>query len=262
MNPPAQSTAPWAGSLDTPRPVSGFHRAACVSHARAATHYHARMQEVSYTIAGPCSHQVEIRKSRFVAQAAPVSSASEALEYVHGIAADGTSKCWAYRVGQTYRFSDDNEPSGSAGKPILAAIDGRQLDGVALVVTRWFGGIKLGIGGLIRAYGRVAAECLREAERVAIIPRVRMILVCGHAEYARITPRMATCDVHAVDEHFDARGVTARVSLPARSVAKWRQLVADITHGQGVLESDSPSGESEPSASDPPPGQTTHPHKT
>lgn len=64
-----------------------------------------------------------------------------------------THNCWAYKVGAQYRFSDDGEPAGTAGRPILSAIEAQHLDRVMVVVTRYFGGIKLGVGGLVRAYG-------------------------------------------------------------------------------------------------------------
>src|SRR5690242_3615728 len=106
------------------------------------------------TLAAPCSHAVEIKKSRFLAQAAPASSAEAAMAFVDSLRDNGGGHhCWAYRIGQAYRFNDDGEPSSSAGKPILAAIDGQGFDRVVVVVTRWFGGVKLGVGGLIRAYG-------------------------------------------------------------------------------------------------------------
>src|SRR3546814_18000784 len=76
---------------------------------------------------------------------------------------DATHNCWAWRIGDDYRSNDDGEPAGTAGRPILAAIDGQGMDRVVVVVTRWFGGIKLGAGGLVRAYGGTAAECLRRA---------------------------------------------------------------------------------------------------
>ncbi len=80
-----------------------------------------------------------------------------------------THNCWAYRIGQDYRFNDDGEPGGTAGRPILQAIEGQGVDRVVVVVTRWYGGIKLGAGGLARAYGGTAAECLRLAERTPLV---------------------------------------------------------------------------------------------
>ena len=109
------------------------------------------------TLAAPASHALEIKHSRFLAQACPINSAAEALAFFDAVSTpDATHNCWAYRYGNEYRSSDDGEPAGTAGRPILAAIDGQGYDRVAVVVTRWYGGIKLGAGGLVRAYGGTA----------------------------------------------------------------------------------------------------------
>src|SRR3954447_7594427 len=123
-----------------------------------------RMAGMPDTLAQPVSHTLEVKHSRFIAHAAPIDGAAAALAFLQQVAvADATHNCWAYRHGQDYRSSDDGEPAGTAGRPILAAIDGQGFDRVMVVVTRWFGGIKLGAGGLVRAYGGAAAECLRTA---------------------------------------------------------------------------------------------------
>src|SRR5690625_1753942 len=140
------------------------------------------MSETLYTLVRPSSHQAEIKKSRFVAQAAAIDNVEAALQFVRQTSdPEASHNCWAYRLGQEYRFNDDGEPSGSAGKPILAAIDGQNLDGVVVVVTRWFGGTKLGIGGLIRAYGGTAAACMRQGENVAIISTQSLEVTSSYA---------------------------------------------------------------------------------
>ena len=112
------------------------------------------MSEPLATLTQRCRHQEDIRKSRFLALAAPVPSIEHALAFVREVSTpEATHNCWAYRIGHDYRFNDDGEPGGTAGRPILQAIDGQRMDGVAVVVTRWYGGIKLGAGGLVRAYG-------------------------------------------------------------------------------------------------------------
>ncbi|MGE4125579.1 MAG: YigZ family protein, partial [Pusillimonas sp.] len=119
---------------------------------------------MAYTLSEPVSYQEDIRKSRFLVWAAPVRTPQEAADFI-GQHADpaATHNCWAWKIGQAYRFNDDGEPGGTAGKPILQAIQGQGLDQVAVLVVRWFGGIKLGTGGLVRAYGGTAAQCLRAA---------------------------------------------------------------------------------------------------
>ena len=116
---------------------------------------------MSDTLPAPVSLAIEVKHSRFLARAAPADSTHAAQAFVGSVSdPDATHNCWAWRIGGDYRSSDDGEPAGTAGRPILAAIDGQGFDRVVVVVTRWFGGIKLGAGGLVRAYGGSAAECL------------------------------------------------------------------------------------------------------
>ena len=114
-----------------------------------------------------------VKKSRFLALALPVTTEEEAKAAIgeHGHV-DASHNCWAWRIDKAYRFSDDGEPSGTAGRPILAAIDGQSLDKTLVIVTRWFGGILLGSGGLVRAYGGTAAACLRTATVIEIKPSI------------------------------------------------------------------------------------------
>jgi putative IMPACT (imprinted ancient) family translation regulator len=117
------------------------------------------------------STEDEIKKSRFLATAAPVESAEQALALLPELKdPKATHNTWAFKVGEVHRFSDDGEPGGTAGRPILSAIEQVGIDRVLVMVTRHFGGIKLGSGGLVRAYGGAAARCLREAPRVTLVP--------------------------------------------------------------------------------------------
>ena len=107
---------------------------------------------MSHTLTAPCAHQEDIKKSRFAAFAAPVSTVDEAMRFFAANSdPEATHNCWAYKIGQEYRFNDDGEPGGTAGRPILQAIEGQGMDRVAVLVVRWFGGVKLGAGGLVRA---------------------------------------------------------------------------------------------------------------
>ncbi len=122
-------------------------------------------------------YEVEIKKSRFIARADRVDCLHEAQAYLERIRRPrATHNCWAYRIGQQYRFSDDGEPGGTAGKPIWHAIEKQHIDRVMVVVIRYFGGIKLGAGGLARAYGGCAAKCLQQAHLAPIVPRAEIRL--------------------------------------------------------------------------------------
>ena len=185
------------------------------------------------TLASPWRHEEDIRKSRFLAQAAPVESPAEALAFFEA-AGDpaATHNCWAYRIGDAYRFNDDGEPGGTAGRPMLQAIDGQGCDRVAVVVTRWYGGIKLGAGGLARAYGGTAAECLRLAPRVAIVAMGRLSIHCDFAELALVSARIRDMDATIEQENFVADGAELTVLAPLDRLDAIAARVVDLSRGR------------------------------
>ena len=184
----------------------------------------------------------EIKKSRFLAQAAPADSEEEARRFIaeHSMP-DAGHNCWALRVGDVYRFSDDGEPGGTAGRPILQAIEGQEMDRVAVVVSRWFGGILLGAGGLVRAYGGTAASCLKAAEREPIVDYATLSVACAFADEARIRSSLGGFPGTRVETTgFTPEGVRLHVTLPRDRADAFIRLVADISRGQAVVE---PAGE-------------------
>jgi uncharacterized YigZ family protein len=189
-----------------------------------------------WTLAAPARLAQEVRKSRFVANAAAITDADEAAAFIARVSArDATHNCWAWRVGQHYRFNDDGEPAGTAGRPILQAIDGQGLDRLAVVVTRWFGGIKLGAGGLMRAYGGCAAECLRGAARRELVAMAEVEFRLAFASLPLLHARLSEFDAHTGSEHFDGDGATLHVVLPDARVAALRSFLADLSRGQCQL---------------------------
>lgn len=191
------------------------------------------MSEALHALTERFHHSEEIRKSRFLAQAAPVATAAQALDFLRE-ASDPTAthNCWAYRIGQAYRFNDDGEPGGTAGRPILQAIEGQGIDNVVVVVTRWFGGIKLGAGGLVRAYGGTAAECLRLAPREPIVTMARLGLHCDFAELALLKARLKELQAEVEQETFAADGVALQLRLPEGRVAEAQARINDISRGR------------------------------
>lgn len=191
------------------------------------------------TLAAPAAHALEVKHSRFIVHAAPVQAPEAALAFLEEVAdRTATHNCWAYRIGSQYRFSDDGEPAGTAGRPILAAIDGQGYDQVMAVVTRWYGGIKLGAGGLVRAYGGAVAECLRTALRQPLI---------AYAEVAITYPFEATGSVHAavgqfgaekLGEDFLAEGASLRLRLPVDRVDALKIQLRDATRNRVRFGSD------------------------
>jgi uncharacterized YigZ family protein len=194
------------------------------------------MSDPLVTLAAPCSHAVEIKKSRFLAQAAPASSPEVAMAFVESLRGNGGDHhCWAYRIGQAYRFNDDGEPSSSAGKPILAAVDGQGFDRVVVVVTRWYGGIKLGMGGLIRAYGGTAAQCLQQATKQPIVHVTRKALRCDFAQWSLLEGRIRERGIAIENTTYGALEVEAILAVPSGQESALAHLVADATQGRGSL---------------------------
>lgn len=190
-----------------------------------------------YTLEHTETFSQDIKKSRFIAHAAPVASEDEAKAFIAAVSDPSANhNCWAWRVGQAYRFSDDGEPSGTAGKPMLQAIDGQALDCVAVVVTRWFGGILLGSGGLMRAYGGTAAACLKAAVKIEIIQRIEGEIVAGFSDLAVLKARLgALPDLILVNEEFTAAGAVLTVALPEATAAQANRLVTDVTSGRAFV---------------------------
>lgn len=188
---------------------------------------------MAFTLSGPCEYREEIRKSRFLALAAPIASPAEAQAFLERHSDRAAShNCWAWKCGAQYRFSDDGEPGGTAGRPILAAIEGQDCDRVAVLVIRWYGGIQLGTGGLARAYGGSAARCLQGGERIALVARVQARCHVPFAELARVRARLAEWQVLVEQEAFDASGALLRLSLPAERFDALRQQLSDLGRGQ------------------------------
>ncbi|MGF9565390.1 YigZ family protein [Neorhizobium sp. JUb45] len=178
-----------------------------------------------------------IKNSRFAAIALSVASEEEAKSAIteHGFA-DANHNCWAWRIGATYRFSDDGEPSGTAGKPILAAIDGQSLDQALVIVTRWFGGILLGSGGLVRAYGGTAAACLRAATMVEVKPTIAARVSFEFSDLARMKARLLAVNELAItEEQFTATGADLVLRVPEAEIETVSRLISDLTSGRAEL---------------------------
>ena len=189
-----------------------------------------------FTLSAPAQLAQEIRKSRFVARAAAAESEEAAMSIIGRVAEKAaTHNCWAWRIGTRYRFSDDGEPGGTAGRPILQAIDAQGFDQVVVVVTRWFGGIKLGTGGLARAYGGCAAECLRTAAKAELVDSVRVQCKLEFSVLPRLRARLHDLVAEVEDESFDGGGVTVIIDIPGARLSELEALIADLTRGRAEL---------------------------
>lgn len=197
------------------------------------------------TLAGPSIHRVDVKKSVFVALAARADSAEQVAGVLRGLAAehaDASHLCWAYRIGQQYRFSDGGEPGGTAGQPILRAIDTQGLDHVVVGVIRYFGGVKLGAGGLARAYGGAAAEALRRAERSTEVPTTELLVRVPFDALGTLHHVLSELDGERVDEAYDEAGVRLRVRLRESDVDRLADRLRGATRDAFRIEVESSDG--------------------
>lgn len=119
-----------------------------------------------YTISSDIKNEITINKSKFICVYKKVYNEEDALIFIDNIKniyKDATHYCYSYIIDNTKRFNDDGEPGGTAGMPILNVLENNSLNYIVCIVIRYFGGIKLGAGGLVRAYSKSAAECLKAA---------------------------------------------------------------------------------------------------
>ena len=140
-----------------------------------------------------CSEaEYTVNRSRFIGRCFPVDSEEAALCLLSDIRKrhwDATHNCFAYRIGETAaaaRFSDDGEPGGTAGKPIMDVLTGKGLTNVLCVVTRYFGGILLGAGGLVRAYSKSAADAVTKAGMVSYLPGTILYITIDYSRYGTL----------------------------------------------------------------------------
>ena len=188
-----------------------------------------------FTLAGRVEHWLEVKQSRFLAQGFPISDIDQAmacLDIARQQAA--THHCWAYKLGSNYRFSDDGEPSGTAGRPILTAIDGQQIDAVMMIVTRWYGGINLGKGGLVRAYGGAAAECLRLAERKPLLVWREAKLQCDFSLTGSVHLLLQQYRAEKLSEDFSEHGWQLHFRIPAQSLETLTTKINDLSRGTAL----------------------------
>jgi putative IMPACT (imprinted ancient) family translation regulator len=184
------------------------------------------------TLASPARHALEVKHSRFLALAERADSTAQALDAIARLEDRAAShNCWAYRIGQQYRFNDDGEPGGTAGRPILQAIDSQGFDRVVVLVVRHFGGIKLGAGGLARAYGGCAAECLRTASKSNIIQFVSLTISCTFSHVSRTYDLLVQHGGTKRGERYHVAGLELEVEVPVERVASLQHELAGLSRG-------------------------------
>lgn len=182
-----------------------------------------------------------MKHSRFLAAVRRVDTADAALAFVdeqRRLYPDARHHCWAFVVGddpsaRAERSSDDGEPGGTAGIPMLQVLHHRDLVNVAVVITRWFGGIKLGAGGLVRAYSGAVATALDEAPLVERRQQEKFTLAIDHGEAGRVEAELRGRGVAVLDVAYADQVV---LTVAGRERSELEGWVASLTSGAGELE--------------------------
>ncbi len=189
----------------------------------------------------PGRAEIKVKGSRFIGEALPVGSVEEAeaaLQAIRKREYDATHHCSAWRIdpeGRTFRYSDDGEPSNSAGSPIYRQIEGRDLSGAIVVVTRYYGGKKLGTGGLIRAYAEAASLALDEATFKEIIPRTRITIRFGYEDTSPAMHLIGQFDTLISDTRY-SDDTEIDVDVRDRDVEAFSNGFVEALSGRGQLE--------------------------
>lgn len=192
------------------------------------------------TVASPAVGSIVIEKSEFIAKIAPVTSSEEATAFIDSVRAEhrkARHNCYAYtlRDGFETRFSDDGEPQGTAGAPILDVIQKSGLTDVCIVVTRYFGGILLGKGGLTRAYSSSAAKAVAEAQLKIMCDARDVNLTMDYTFYDRVLRLLPEFEIKTLAQDF-ADAVTLKLLIKEEYCEKFREQLTDISNGQLVPE--------------------------
>lgn len=199
------------------------------------------MQDEYRTVARAGVHETEVNRSRFLCALAPAATEREARDFIAAVRrehADATHNCWAYVIGadaSVQKASDDGEPGGTAGVPMLQMLLRRDMRYAVAVVTRYFGGVKLGAGGLIRAYGGAVGAAL-DAVGTLTRRRYRLATVTvDHQRAGKVENDLRATGRQVREVHY-AEKVTIRIGLPDAEVAAFRAWLADTTAGTAGFE--------------------------
>lgn len=193
----------------------------------------------SYLIpAEPVMFTEEIKKSRFITLLQHTDGVDDAKQFIQSVKdeyPDARHHCWAFVAGrpddsQKLGFSDDGEPTGTAGKPIIAQLLGSEIGEITAVVVRYFGGIKLGTGGLVRAYGNGVQQSLKLLITRIKVPQVLCEITCDYSFINQIELLVRQVEGTVITSDFGA-DVTLRISIPATLLSKVGDKLRDLSRG-------------------------------
>lgn len=197
----------------------------------------------AYSIpAGPVTAEDSIKKSRFItllSHTADIESARTFIRTVKAAHPAAAHHCWAYVAGaptdsQVLGFSDDGEPSGTAGKPMLAQLQGSGLGEVTAVVVRYFGGIELGTGGLVKAYGQGVQQALKLLPLATKVPMQAFTLELDYTMMSDVEHVITRCGGHIIHQTFLEK-VSLEFNLPMTGVADFERQLSDVSRGSLFL---------------------------
>jgi len=193
-----------------------------------------------FTIKNFGSHEIIIQKSRFIAHVNRVTTEKEAQDFIQEIKKkhwDATHNCSAYMIGQhneIQKANDDGEPSGTAGVPMLEVLKKRDLKDTVVVVTRYFGGIKLGAGGLIRAYGKATSEGIN---KVGVVERILMKVIHTKIDYTWLgkVENELRSSVYKIKNIHYVDNVEIETFVKEDQVENFKEWMVEITNGQADI---------------------------
>ncbi len=191
------------------------------------------------TLAHPAKAQLEEKKSVFIGHAVPVTDEDTAREFVAGIKhdyRDATHNVYAYLLddGVTARYSDDGEPQGTAGIPVLNVLKMSGATDLCVVVTRYFGGTLLGAGGLVRAYGAAAKAAIDAAGIVTMENYALLDIKCSYSDYQRLTVMLERLGVSEDGASFET-DVSVRCAVEEYRIDELKQNISELTGGRSTV---------------------------
>ena len=187
------------------------------------------------TVAAPAEDEITKKKSRFIGYIAPVSTEQETAAFIEEIRTrhrEARHNCYAYRLRQNNlaRFSDDGEPSGTAGRPILEVLQREELTDVCVVVTRYFGGILLGTGGLARAYTQGCKIAVAAAEVLSMYPAAECVLTADYGFYGKLQNLLPQYGAVLLDTVFEG-DITLRFMLRQERMTSFVKALEEQSAG-------------------------------
>ena len=199
---------------------------------------------------GHAAGEITEKKSRFIAGVYEIHSEEEALKILESVRKkyyDARHNCYAYVLGErseTQRFSDDKEPQGTAGKPILEVITKQGFHNTLIVVTRYFGGILLGTGGLVRAYTQAAGEGLKQAEQngqtAEVFTGKELSVTCDYSASGKVQYLISQMEIPVADTIYDAN-VTFKVIVPVSQAGSLITKITEATNASALITPSEPA---------------------